>query len=80
MERLRLSKALKITICLVFSILSVMFSFGSASAETKEEIYNSHDELKPFTDPELFMERYALRKDKELTLTNTSFSFTISKA
>ncbi len=75
MERLRLSKALKITICLVFSILSVMFSFGSASAETKEEIYNSHDELKPFTDPELFMERYALRKDKEFDPDEYEFFF-----
>lgn len=62
----KLRKRIKISLSLMLTGLLVMllsFSAIGAFAQTKDDIYSEYEELEPFTDPELFMERYALRKD-----------------
>ncbi|MBO6141251.1 MAG: DUF2207 domain-containing protein [Ruminococcus sp.] len=50
----------RIFLCLTVCVMSVSFMGINASAETKEEIYDSHAELDPFTDPEKFAEKFGL--------------------
>ena len=50
----------RIVLCLTVCVMCVSFMGITASAETKEEIYDSYSELDPFTDPEKFAEKFGL--------------------
>ena len=68
-----IKRPLKAFLCLITAMLFVTLCAGSAFAETKEEIYESHSELDPFTDPEKFAEKYGLITEGDFDPENYSY-------